>query len=100
VALATADFSTAAANCAAFGRNDGVWVRGERTGNCNGKVQRQRQRQRQVQLQLQRQVQLQLQLQLQQQISPLRRQTAPPSVEMTGLGEGKRTNKKRDYLGR
>jgi hypothetical protein len=98
VALATADFSTAAANCAAFGRNDGVWVRGERTGNCNGKVQRQRQRQ--VQLQLQRQVQLQLQLQLQQQISPLRRQTAPPSVEMTGLGEGKRTNKKRDYLGR
>jgi hypothetical protein len=100
--LATADFSTAAANCAAFGRNDGVWVRGERTGNCNGKVQRQRQRQRQrqVQLQLQRQVQLQLQLQLQQQISPLRRQTAPPSVEMTGLGEGKRTNKKRDYLGR
>jgi len=43
-----ADFSTAAAKCAAFGRNDGVWVGGARkTGNgnsrflhCGGKVRR------------------------------------------------------------
>jgi hypothetical protein len=37
-------------------------------------------------VQLKLQLQLQLQLQNQQQISPLRRQTAPPSVEMTGFG--------------
>jgi hypothetical protein len=31
----TADFSTAAAKCAASGRNDGLWVgKKEETGNC------------------------------------------------------------------
>jgi len=55
---ATADFSTTAAKYAAFGRNDGVWVGARKN------TQRQQQ----------------------QQISPLRRQSAPPSVEMTIFG--------------
>jgi len=56
VAIAKSGFLHCGGKYAAFGRNDGVWVGGEKN------------RQRQLQ------------------ISPLRRQSAPPSVEMTEFG--------------
>jgi len=71
---ATADFSTTAAKCAAFGRNDGVWFWGKRTDNDE----------------------LQRRLQLQTADFSTAAANAPPSVEMTIFGLGDFAQRGRD----